>query len=122
MQGTSIIKATTIGNKTVQQKDINWSKRILGKLALAQINIKIIMDDLIPKTTADITPDEVFPIIKLGIDIDSVSGKLVTTNRNENKILSFSKDNEFLYSIQLFCKLSRISLRGFCKGLMILTI
>ena len=30
-----------MGNKTVQQKDINWSKRILGKEALAHIKIKI---------------------------------------------------------------------------------
>ena len=42
------MNATTIGNNTVQQNDINWSKRILGKLALAQINVKIIILDLIP--------------------------------------------------------------------------
>ena len=42
------IKATTTGNNTVQQKDINWSKRILGKLALAQIKTNIIALDLIP--------------------------------------------------------------------------
>jgi hypothetical protein len=30
-----------IGNKIVQQIDINWSKRILGKEALTQIKINI---------------------------------------------------------------------------------
>ena len=34
MQGTNITKAITIGSKTVQQKDINWSKRIRGNDAL----------------------------------------------------------------------------------------
>jgi len=48
IQGIKTIKATTIGNKTVQQNDINWSKRILGNEALAHINIKIIIQDLIP--------------------------------------------------------------------------
>jgi len=42
------MKAITIGNRIVQQNVINWSKRILGKLALAQINIKIITHDLTP--------------------------------------------------------------------------
>ena len=49
MQGTSIIKAITIGNNTVQQKDINWSKRILGNEALAHMKIKTIKQDLRPK-------------------------------------------------------------------------
>ena len=49
IQGTNITKAITIGNNIVQQKDINWSKRILGNEALAQMNIKIIMQDFIPK-------------------------------------------------------------------------
>ena len=49
MQGTSITKAITIGNSIVQQKDISWSKRILGNEALAHIKIKIIIDDFIPK-------------------------------------------------------------------------
>ncbi len=38
IQGINTIKAITTGSKTVQQKDINWSKRILGKEALAHIN------------------------------------------------------------------------------------
>lgn len=48
-QGTKIIKANTIGNKTVQQNPINWSKRILGKDALAQIKIKIMIELFTPK-------------------------------------------------------------------------
>ena len=38
-----------IGNKTVQQYDINWSKRILGNEALAQIKTKIIKQVFKPK-------------------------------------------------------------------------
>ena len=49
IQGTNIINAITKGNNIVQQKDINWSKRILGNEALAQINIKIIIHDFTPK-------------------------------------------------------------------------
>jgi hypothetical protein len=47
-QGTNTINATTRGSNTVQQKDINWSKRILGKEALAHINVKIIAHDFKP--------------------------------------------------------------------------
>lgn len=49
IQGIKITKAITIGNKIVQQKDINWSKRILGKDALVQIKTKIMIQDFIPK-------------------------------------------------------------------------
>jgi hypothetical protein len=49
IQGTSITKAITIGNKTVQQKDINWSKRILGKEARTQMKTNIRAQDLNPK-------------------------------------------------------------------------
>ncbi len=49
-QGINTIKAITTGNKTVQQNDINWSKRILGKEALAHININIIIQALNPIT------------------------------------------------------------------------
>lgn len=55
-QGIRTIKAIIIGNKTVQQKDINWSKRILGKEALVQININIIIQDLIPIANPDNIP------------------------------------------------------------------
>lgn len=50
IQGTNTIKAITIGNNIVQQNDINWSKRILGKEALTHIKTKIKIQDLIPKT------------------------------------------------------------------------
>ena len=49
-QGINIIKANKIGNNTVQQNDINWSKRILGNEALAHINTKTIMQVLVPIT------------------------------------------------------------------------
>ena len=49
IHGTSIINAITKGNSIVQQKDINWSKRILGKEALTHIKIKIIKHDFNPK-------------------------------------------------------------------------
>jgi hypothetical protein len=49
IQGTNTTKAITTGNNIVQQKDINWSNRILGKEALAHMNIKIIIHDFIPK-------------------------------------------------------------------------
>ena len=48
IQGTNTTNAITIGNKTVQQNDINWSKRILGNEALTHINMNIIIQDLIP--------------------------------------------------------------------------
>ena len=49
IQGINTIKAIIIGSKIVQENDINWSKRILGKEALTHININIIIQDLIPK-------------------------------------------------------------------------
>ena len=49
IQGTNIIKANRTGNKTVQQNAINWSKRILGKEALTQMKINIIIALFIPK-------------------------------------------------------------------------
>lgn len=49
IQGITNINANNIGNRTVQQNDINWSKRILGKEALAQINMKIIIELFAPK-------------------------------------------------------------------------
>ena len=48
-EGTKNINPNNKGNKTVQQKDINWSKRILGKDALTQININTIIELFIPK-------------------------------------------------------------------------
>jgi hypothetical protein len=48
IQGTKITNAITIGNSTVQQKDINWSNLILGNDARAHIKIKIIIHDFTP--------------------------------------------------------------------------
>ena len=56
IQGTNIIKAITIGNNIVQQKDINWSNLILGNEALAHINTKIIIHDLRPNDKPYINP------------------------------------------------------------------
>ena len=54
--GINIINANKIGNNTVQQNDINWSKRILGKDALTQINTNTIIELFIPKVTPDNNP------------------------------------------------------------------
>ena len=51
-----IIRAITTGNNMVQEKDINWSKRILGKEALTHININIIKQDFIPIVKPYIIP------------------------------------------------------------------
>lgn len=48
IQGINTINPNNTGNSTVQQKDINWSNRILGKEALTQIKIKIIIELFIP--------------------------------------------------------------------------
>ena len=50
------MKAMIIGKSIVQENDINWSKRILGKEALTHINTKIIIHDLIPKVRPDNAP------------------------------------------------------------------
>lgn len=56
IQGSNIIKAITNGKSIVQQNDINWSYRILGKEALPHINTKIIMQALNPKVRPYIIP------------------------------------------------------------------
>ena len=55
-EGINIINANNIGNNTVQQNDINWSKRILGKDALVQIKTKISIDVLNAKLKLDMVP------------------------------------------------------------------
>ena len=49
IQGIIIMNAIIIGNNTVQQYDISWSKRILGKEALTHMNINIIIQVFNPK-------------------------------------------------------------------------
>jgi len=56
IHGTNTIKAITKGNNTVQQKDINWSKRILGNEALAHMKINTIIQDFIPKVNPYTNP------------------------------------------------------------------
>lgn len=55
-QGIIIINAIIIGNNIVQQKDINWSKRILGNEALTQMKTNIIKQVLKPKLRPLINP------------------------------------------------------------------
>ena len=51
-----MIKAITTGSNIVQEKDINWSKRILGKEALTHMKTNIIIQDLVPIVIPDIIP------------------------------------------------------------------
>jgi hypothetical protein len=53
-----MINAKTTGNRTVQQKAINWSKRILGKEALAQIKVNIIIELFNPKFKPNNSPSK----------------------------------------------------------------
>ena len=50
------MKAITTGSKIVQENDINWSKRILGKEALTHMKTKTMIHDLTPKVKPDIIP------------------------------------------------------------------
>jgi hypothetical protein len=56
MQGTNTIKAKSKGRRTVQQKLMSWSNRILGKEARTQINVKTKALDFIPKIRPEINP------------------------------------------------------------------
>ena len=56
IHGTKNINPNSIGNNTVQQKDINWSKRILGNEALTHINTKTIIPLLIPRLIPEKRP------------------------------------------------------------------
>ena len=51
-----MINAITSGNNIVQQNDISWSKRILGKEALAHIKTKIIIQVLSPRLKPSCIP------------------------------------------------------------------
>ena len=59
IQGIRTIKAITIGNNIVQEKDINWSKRILGNEALTHMNTKIIIQDFIPSIKPEERPSRI---------------------------------------------------------------
>ena len=52
----TIINDIIKGKNTVQQNDINWSKRILSKEALAHIKTKIIIQVFKPKVKPYIIP------------------------------------------------------------------
>ena len=52
-QGNNTTYAIINGKNTVQQTDINWSKRILGKEALTQIKVNIKKDVFIAKFKGD---------------------------------------------------------------------
>ena len=62
IQGINIIILIIIGNKIVQQYDINWSKRILGNEALTQININTIIELFTPKVKLDNNPFKEEPV------------------------------------------------------------
>lgn len=55
-QGTKTIKAKSKGNRTVQQKLMSWSNRILGRLARTQIKVKTKALDFTPKIRPEISP------------------------------------------------------------------
>jgi len=64
IQGMITMNAIIIGNKTVQQYDISWSNRILGKEALTHINVKIIKQVFKPKVRLVISPSkDIFKIL-----------------------------------------------------------
>ena len=69
-QGINTIKAIIIGSNIVQENNINWSKRILGKEALTHMKVNTIKLVLIPKTNPFIAPST------LG-DCNICKGKLV---------------------------------------------
>ena len=84
--GTIIIIAKLIGNNTVQQKAINWSKRILGKEALAQINVNIINELFNPKLTPYNRPS-ITELFKKFVYKDCTSTNVTQSiKKNSNKI------------------------------------
>lgn len=79
--GTNTINANNIGNKTVQQKDINWSKRILGNDALTQINTNTIIELLIPKVKLDNNPS-IEELVKIPLNL-KYSGDVIHSILNK---------------------------------------
>ena len=83
-----------MGNNTVQQKDISWSKRILGKLALTQIKVNIINEALTPKIILEMNPDE--QLIKnrvSGIKSFSIMSTIISHEKpvNKSKLKEYNK-------------------------------
>jgi hypothetical protein len=83
-QGTKIIIAKLIGNKTVQQKAINWSNRILGKEALAQINVNIIKELFNPKLNPYNNPS-ITELFKKSVYKDCISINVTQSIKNNSK-------------------------------------
>ena len=83
-QGVSIRKAITIGNKIVQQNNINWSKRILGKEALAQINVNIIKELFNPKLNPYSNPS-IIELFKKSVYKDCTSTNVTQSIKNNSK-------------------------------------
>ena len=68
-----------IGNKIVQQTDINWSNLILGNEALTQIKIKIKKEVLTAKSKLE------QPSIKEEKNIELESRTILKPNKSANK-------------------------------------
>ena len=85
IQGINITYAITTGNKTVQHTDINWSKRILGKEALTQMNTNIKKDVFIAKF---IEEEDIFTNISYKIELFTSKNKFkIDTIKSKGKIL-----------------------------------
>lgn len=72
IHGINTINAITIGNNIVQENNISWSKRILGKDALTQIKIKIMIQAFRPIVRPVIIPS-----------INGVEKNLITSSNIE---------------------------------------
>ena len=86
------MKAITSGNKIVQQKDINWSKRIRGNDALAQIKINIIIQDFTPNITPLNIPSNNGSNITLSFSAMK-KDRFSVVNGLDNDILSVGSNN-----------------------------
>lgn len=76
IHGIKIINAIIIGNNIVHEKDISWSKRILGKDALTHIKVNTIKLAFSPKDKPYIAPSTIGDsVILLKIKIWSVESK-----------------------------------------------
>ena len=83
--GNNTTYAIIKGNNTVQQTDINWSKRILGKEALTQMNTNIKKDVFIAKF---IEEEDIFTNISYKIELFTSKNKFkIDTIKSKGKIL-----------------------------------